>query len=74
VLTYYVRQNTVGLTVIPKTSADLAAGPSGWTTADVTVDNVGAAREVNGVIVQQKTASVPVSGTKKFLRVEAVQQ
>jgi hypothetical protein len=74
VLTYYVRQNTVGLTVIPKTSADLAAGPSGWTTADVTVDNVGAAREVNGVIVQQKTASVPVSGAKKFLRVEAVQQ
>jgi len=74
VLTYYVRQNTVWLTVIPKTSADLAAGPSGWTTADVTVDNVGAAREVNGVIVQQKTASVPVSGTKKFLRVEAVQQ
>jgi hypothetical protein len=74
VLTYYVRQGTVGLTVTPKTSADLAAGPSGWTTADVTVDNVGAAREVNGVIVQQKTASVPVSGAKKFLRVEAVQQ
>jgi hypothetical protein len=74
VLTYYVRQGTVGLTVIPKTSADLAAGPSGWVTTDVTVDNVGAAREVNGVIVQQKTASVPVSGTKKFLRLVAVQQ
>jgi hypothetical protein len=74
VLTYYVRQGTLGLTVTPKTSADLAGGPSGWVTADITVDNVGAAREVNGVIVQQKTASVPVSGTKKFLRVEAVQQ
>jgi hypothetical protein len=74
VLTYYVRQGTVGLTVTPKTSADLAAGPSGWVTTDVTVDNVGAAREVNGVSVQQKTASVPVSGAKKFLRVEAVQQ
>ena len=74
VLTYNVRQGTVGLTVTPKTSADLAAGPSGWVTTDVTIANVGAAREVNGVIVQQKTASVPVSGTKKFLKVEAVQE
>jgi hypothetical protein len=74
VLTYNVRQGTSGLTVTPKTSADLAAGPSGWVTTDVTIADVGAARTVNGVSVQQKTASVPVSGTKKFLRVEAVQQ
>jgi hypothetical protein len=74
VLTYNVRQGTVGLIVTPKTSADLAAVPSGWVTTDVIVADVGAAREVNGVIVQQKTASVPVSGAKKFLRVEAVQQ
>ena len=74
VLTYNVRQGTVGLTVTPKTSADLAAGPSGWVTDDVTVDNVGTATTVNGVSVQQKTASVPVSGAKKFLRVEAVQE
>jgi hypothetical protein len=74
VLTYYVRQGTLGLTVTPKKSADLAAGPSGWVTTDVTVADVGAARTVNGVSVQQKTASVPVSGAKKFLRVEAVQQ
>jgi len=74
VLTYHVRQGTVGLTVTPKTSADLAAVPSGWVTTDVIVADVGAPRSVNGVTVQQKTASVPVSGTKKFLRVEAVQQ
>ena len=74
VLTYYVRQGTSGLTVTPKTSADLAAGPSGWVTDGVTVDNVGTATTVNGVSVQQKTASVPVSGAKKFLRVEAVQE
>ena len=74
VLTYYERQGTTGLTVTPKTSADLAAVPSGWVTTDVTVDNVGTATTVNGVNVQQKTASVPVSGAKKFLRVEAVQQ
>jgi hypothetical protein len=74
VLTYNVRQGTSGLTVTPKTSADLAAGPSGWVTTDVTIADVGAARTVNGVSVQQKTASVPVSGAKKFLRVEAVQE
>ena len=74
VLTYYERQGTTGLTVTPKTSADLAAVPSGWVTTDVTVDNVGTATTVNGVNVQQKTASVPVSGAKKFLRVEAVQE
>ena len=74
VLTYNVRQGTTGLTVMPKMSADLATGPSGWVTTDVTVANVGAPREVNGVSVQQKTASVPVSGAKKFLRVEAIQQ
>ena len=74
VLTYHVRQGTVGLRVTPKTSADLAAGPSGWVTTDVTVADVGTARTVNGVSVQQKTASVPVSGTKKFLKVEAVQE
>ena len=43
-------------------------------TTDITVADVGAARSENGVSVQQKTASVPVSGAKKFLRVEAVQQ
>jgi hypothetical protein len=74
VLTYNVRQGTSGLTVTPKTSADLASGPSGWVTTGVIVADVGTARTVKGVSVQQKTASVPVSGAKKFLRVEAVQQ
>ena len=74
VLTYYVRQGTSGLTVTPKTSADLAAGPSGWVTDGVTDIAVGTPITVNSVSVQQRTASVPVSGAKKFLRVEAVQQ
>ena len=74
VLTYYVRQNTVGLTVTPKTSADLAAGPSGWVTDGVTDIAVGTPITVNRVSVQQRTASVPVSGTKKFLKVEAAQE
>ena len=74
VLTYYVRQGTAGLTVAPKTSADLAAGPSGWVTDGVTDIAVGTPITVNSVSVQQRTASVPVSGTKKFLKVEAVQE
>ena len=72
VLTYYVRQGTAGLTVTPKTSVDLAAGPSGW--VNVIPVDVGVPRDVNGVSVQEKTASVPVSGDRKFLRAEAVQQ
>ena len=74
VLTYYVRQGTAGLTVTPKTSTDLAAGTSGWVTDGVTDIAVGTPITVNSVSVQQRTASVPVSGAKKFLRVEAVQQ
>jgi len=74
VLTYYVRQGTAGLTVTPKTSADLGAVSSGWVTDGVTDIAVGTPITVNSVSVQQRSASVPVSGAKKFLRVEAVQQ
>jgi hypothetical protein len=74
VLTYYVRQNTLGLTVTAKTSVDLAAGAGGWSTAGVTDVAVGApTTAVNGVSVQQRTASVAVSGAKKFLKLEGVQ-
>ncbi|NBS50498.1 MAG: DUF5011 domain-containing protein [Verrucomicrobia bacterium] len=73
VLTYYVRQNTLGLTVTAKTSVDLGAGAGGWSTDGVTDVAVGAPATVNGVSVQQRTASVPVSGAKKFLKLEGVQ-
>jgi hypothetical protein len=73
VLTYYVRQNTLGLTVTAKTSSDLATGAAGWSTAGVTDVAVGAPTTVNGVSVQQRTASVAVSGAKKFLKLEGVQ-
>jgi len=73
VLTYNVRQGTVGLTVTAQTSADLATGAAGWGTSGVTDVAVGAPRSVNGVSVQQRTASVSASGGKKFLRVKAEQ-
>jgi autotransporter-associated beta strand protein len=73
VLTYNVRQGTVGLSVTAQTSADLATGAAGWGTSGVTDVAVGTPRTVNGVSVQQRTASVSVSGGKKFLRIQAVQ-
>jgi autotransporter-associated beta strand protein len=71
VLTYYVRQGTRGLTVRAQTSDDLATSPSGW--VNVTPEDVGVPRNVNGVSVQQKTASVSASGASKFLRIQAEQ-
>jgi autotransporter-associated beta strand protein len=73
VLTYNVRQGTVGLTVTAQTSADLATGAAGWGTSGVTDIAVGSPRTVNGVSVQQRTASVSASGGKMFLRVKAEQ-
>ena len=75
VLTYYVRQNTLGLTVTAKKSLDLAAGPAGWNTDGVTDVPVGGPTTAeNGVSVQKRTASVAVSGAnKKFLKLEGLQ-
>jgi len=73
VLTYNVRQGTLGLTVSAQTSADLSTGAAGWGTSGITDVAVGTPRTVNGVSVQQRTASVSVSGGKKFLRVKAEQ-
>ena len=74
VLTYYTREGTAGLTVTPKTSADLAAGVDGWSTTGVEDVAEVAPTTVNGVSVRKHRASVPVIGVRKFLRIEAVQQ
>jgi methionine-rich copper-binding protein CopC len=74
VLTYYVRQNTVGLTVTPKTSADVAAAPSVWTTV---IDDVAVGSPTtrsDGVTVQMRKASVPMIGDRKFLKLEVLQE
>jgi hypothetical protein len=74
VLTYYVRQGTVGLTVTPKASANLALGSSGWSTVGVDDTADVSPITVNGVSVARHVASVPVSGLSKFLMIQAVQQ
>ena len=74
VLTYFVRQNTSGLTVRSKASVDLAAGAAGWATSGITDVSVGGPTTVNGVSVQQRTASVAVTEGQKFLKLEAGQE
>lgn len=74
VLTYYVRQNAVRLTVTPKTSADVAAAPSVWTTV---IDDVAVGSPTtrsDGVTVQMRKASVPMIGDRKFLKLEVLQE
>jgi len=73
VLTYNVRQGTVGLTVTAQARASLAAGSADWGTSGVTDVAVGSPRTVNGVSVQQRTASVSSSGGKMFIRIKAEQ-
>ncbi len=74
VLTYFVRQNTAGLTVRSKVSVNPAAGAAGWATSGITDVAVGGPTTVNGVSVQQRTASVAVTEGQKFLRLEAGQE
>ena len=75
VLTYYVRQNAVGLTVTPNLSLDLSAVDGGFAPLDPTQIE---GHEINdlggGVSVQRMTASVPMIGDRKFLKLEVLQQ
>jgi hypothetical protein len=75
VLTYYVRQNAVGLRVTPNLSLDLSAVGGGFAPLDPTQIE---GHEINdlggGVSVQRMTASVPMIGDRKFLKLEVLQQ
>jgi hypothetical protein len=73
VLTYYVRQGTFGLTVVPELSLDLSSANGGFAPLDQTQIQNYETSDVGGVSVQRRTATVPVSGAKKFLRVKAEQ-
>jgi autotransporter-associated beta strand protein len=73
VLTYYVRQGTFGLTVVPELSLDLSSANGGFAPLDQTQIQTYETSDFGGVSVQRRTATVPVSGAKKFLRVKAEQ-
>jgi autotransporter-associated beta strand protein len=65
ILDYFVRTGDTNLVVQAQATTDLAAGP--WTTNGVSNSVIGTST-VDGVTLQQRCASVPITGTKKFLR------
>ena len=65
ILDYFVRTGDTNLVVEAQATTDLADGP--WTTNGVSNSVIGT-NTVDGVTLQQRRASVPITGTKKFLR------
>ena len=75
VLTYYVRQGTQGLEVEPELSTDLSAANNGFAESVSITKSDHEIREVGGVSLQRKTASVSIESgaAKKFLRARVTQ-
>ena len=73
VLTYYVRKGTLGLTVTPELSLNLGDANGGFTPLEPTLIEYLETSNFGGVFVERRTARVPVSGSKKFLRIQAEQ-
>jgi hypothetical protein len=65
-LTYYTRTNA-NVVNVPMVSGDL--GSAGWTTSNVTVTTLGTI-STNGAVLEQRRATTPVTGGKKFLRLQ----
>ena len=79
VLTYYVRQGTQGLNVVPELSTNLAGVNGGFAPSDPvspSITDIGyETSDVEGVFVQRRTATVPIESgaARKFLRVRVTQ-
>lgn len=65
ILDYFVRTGDTNLVVQAQATTDLSAGP--WTTNGVS-NSVTGNNTVDGVTLQQRRASVAITGAKKFLR------
>jgi len=68
VLTYYSRTNT-NVSLAPMVSTDLA-NSNNWTNSGITVSTL-TTLSTNGITLEKRQASTPVSGAKKFLRLKA---
>ena len=68
VLTYYSRTNT-NVSLAPMVSTDLA-NSNNWTNSGITVSTL-TTHSTNGITLEKRQASTPVSGAKKFLRLKA---
>ena len=69
VLNYFARTN--GVTVEPEVNTVL--GTTGWGTSGISQTVVGTVT-TNNTTVEQRRASVPVEGSRKFLRLRATSQ
>ena len=70
VLNYQVRTNDPAVTVTPEASGDLAA--TNWGLSGVTVSNLGTTN-VGGETLARRSASVPMDGSRGFLRLRVMQ-
>ena len=70
VLNYQVRTNDPKVTVVPENYGDLVS--SNWVTSNVSVINLGVTN-VGGETLQRRSASVPIDGDRKFLRLRVNQ-
>ena len=75
VLTYYVRQEALGLSVVPELSENLAAVGAGFAPSDTIIKTEHGTISVGGVNLQRRTASVLVETgkPKKFLHLRVTQ-
>jgi len=71
VLSYQVRANDPMIGVAPETSTDLV-NPSSWSSSGVTVTSLGNVT-IGGEVLEKRSASVPMDGTKRFLRLRVNQ-
>ena len=75
VLTYYVRQGTLGLNVVPEVSENLAGVGAGFAPSVTIIETAHETIQVGGVDLQRRTASVLVETgkLKKFLHLKVTQ-
>jgi hypothetical protein len=70
VLTYYVRQGALNLSVVPQVAAVLVDRTTGWGTTGITDLAVGSTSIVNGITVQKRQASVSTSVDHQFIQLK----
>jgi hypothetical protein len=70
ILNYQARTNDPKVLVVPESSTELVSGA--WATGNVTISNLGPVT-LGGEVLEKRSASVPMDGTKRFLRLRVNQ-
>ncbi|NBS14687.1 MAG: hypothetical protein EBT57_07775, partial [Verrucomicrobia bacterium] len=70
ILTYYARTNDPALSVVPQVTTNIGS-TTNWGTSGITINSNVSTITTNGVTLQKRTATVPVSGgARQFLRLK----